>query len=288
MKTSLVIARSATLATGLSLLFSTASLKAEVYSGPAEVVVDGTEAMKETPDEIANATEWNIQAGGVVAGGNTKSAAGTAGSRFMLRRGRSELAAILAANYARSGTEDSSGLETTMENYQGRVRYDYFWTRKLSSFLAVQARRDRFQGLNLRLGVDPGLSYFFLRRESLRLWTELGYDFQYDVLTQETLDLAETEGTQRDRTETDHNFRAYLGYEQRIDDRLKVLTGLELYKSFVYEPSYRINWTTEVQTQLVDSFSLAIGSTAMYNNAPLPGVKKFDVTSSVNFVYTFL
>jgi putative salt-induced outer membrane protein YdiY len=108
------------------------------------------------------------------------------------------------------------------------------------------------------------------------------------VLTQDTLDLAETEGNPRDRTETDHNLRAYLGYEQRVDDRLKLLSGLEFYKSFVYEPSYRINWNVELQTQLSNSFSLAIGSTAMYNNAPLPGVKKFDVTTALNFVYTFL
>ena len=248
----------------------------------------GPEALKEAPPEVTDATELSLQAGGIIAGGNTQSAAMTASTSFLLRRGAHETGAILAANYARSGREDGPGLQTTMENYQGRIRYDYFWTEKFSTFLAVQARRDRFQGLNLRLGVDPGLSYFFLRRETLRLWTEVGYDFQYDVVTQETLDLAVADGAPRDRTETDHNARLYAGYEQRLDDRLKLLTGLEFYKSFVNAASYRINWKAELQTQLVKSLSLAIASTAMYNNTPLPGIKKFDVTTSVNFVYTFL
>ena len=288
MKTSYLVRTISSCAAALIALSVALPATAQVYSGPAEVTNQGPEAMKETPDEIVDATELTLQAGGVVAGGNTQSAAGTASSRFLLRRDVNELAAVVAANYARSAREDGAGMETTMENYQGRIRYDYFWTRQLSTFLAVQARRDRFQGLNLRLGVDPGVSYFFVRREMLRLWAELGYDFQFDVLTQETLDEAAANGETRDRTETDHNARGYFGYEQRLGEQLKLLTGLEVYKSLINQDSYRINWNTELQTQLLNSLSLAVGSTAMYNNTPLPGVKKFDVTSSVNFVYTFL
>ncbi len=288
MKTSQLFKTFVTISAPLVVIHSSSRAAAEVYSGPAEVAVAGHEAHQATPDEIADATEWTLQAGGVAAGGNTKSAAGTASTKFLLRRDKSEFLTILAANYARSALDDGPGMETTMENYQGKLRYDYFWTKQFSTFLAVQARRDRFQALNLRLGVDPGLSYFFIRRETLRLWAEAGYDFQYDVLTQETLDLAEAEGAPRDRIETDHNFRGYLGYEQRIGDRLQLMTGLEFFKSFVNADSYRFNWTTELQTQLIDDFSLAIGSTAMYNNTPLPGIQKLDVTTSLNFVYSFL
>ena len=273
---------------GCSLVSLSSSAHADLYAGPQEVTNEGPEVMKEAPPAITDATELALQAGGIIAGGNAQSAALTASTRFLLRRGAHETGAILAANYARSGREDGPGMTTTMENYQGRIRYDYFWTEKFSTFLAVQARRDRFQALNLRLGIDPGLSYFFVRNDALRLWAEAGYDFQYDVLTQETLDLAEAEGASRDRTETDHNARFYLGYDQSLDDRLKLHTGFEFFKSFVNEASYRINWNAALQTQLVKSFSLAIGSTAMYNNTPLPGIKKFDVTTSVNFVYTFL
>ena len=42
-------------------------------------------------------------------------------------------------------------------------------------------RRDRFEGLDLRLDLDPGLAYYFINTKKHRLQGEAGYDFQYDI-----------------------------------------------------------------------------------------------------------
>lgn len=270
-------------------LSTVGSARAEVYEGPTDVTVDAE--VYRADDGIADKTEFAIQGGALVAGGNSRSVAATGLTRFLARRGHNEISAVVAINYARTAREndagDEIGWETTVENYQGRLRYDYFWTKNLSTFLAVQARRDRFQGLNLRLGVDPGVSFYFVRNDAQLFWTEAGYDFQYDVLTQETIDAGVLAGDPRDRTETDHNARLYVGYDHKLGERLAFLAGLEFFKSFVNGPSYRVNFNAELQTQLVQRLSLAIGSTTMYNNTPLPDIEKLDVTTSLNLVYSF-
>jgi putative salt-induced outer membrane protein YdiY len=265
-----------------------------VYAGPEEVTQTQEEhvVLPDGDDEMKDGAELAIQGGGMIAGGNSQSTAATGLARFLLRKGRSEGSFNAAVNYARAALKDSAGVRqdatTTTENYQGRIRYDYFWTKQFSSFLAVQARRDKFQGLDLRMGVDPGVTYYFLRMEDLKLWAEVAYDFQYDVLTQETVDLAASEGQPRNRTETDHNARVYLGYDQKLDERLSLLAGLEMFKSFVTGPAVRVNFLAELRTQLMNRFSLAVGSNTMFNNDPLPGVEKLDVTTSLSFVYTLL
>lgn len=191
-------------------------------------------------------------------------------------------------NYATSAVEDDGPMETTVENYQGKLRYDYFFTERVAGFLAIQARHDRFQGLNLRLSVDPGVAYYFVKETDVNLWGEVGYDFQYDILTEETLAQGRADDTPREKTETDHNARLFAGYQHTLDTRLKLVTGLEFLKSVIHEDSYRINWNAELQTQLIEDLSLAVGGTTQFNNTPLPGVETLDVTTSLSFVYTLL
>ncbi len=167
---------------------------AQVTSGATEVTTEDVQKAAERADDVTDTTELDLQGGALVAGGNSESTALTGSTRFLLRRNVHELSFVAATNYARSRQDEDEDMETTIENYQARLRYDYFFTNHLSAFMAVQARRDRFQGLNLRMGFDPGLSYAFIRNDSTVFWLEAGYDLQYDILTDETLQTAIDEG----------------------------------------------------------------------------------------------
>ncbi len=272
----------------LSISFLGVPAHAQVTSGSTEVINEQPLVHTQREGEVEDTTELSLQGGALVAGGNARTAAMTGGTRFFRRMGPSEFTNQNAVNYARTGTEDGGPMETTVENYQFRLRYEYFFTNNVSAFLAAQARRDQFQGLNVRLGIDPGVAYYFVRNGATRLWLEGGYDFQYENRTQETVDLGEAEGTPIDKSLVDHNARFYLGYDQKLDDRLHLVAGLEYFKSLTSEKDWRLNWDTSLNVSLIDNFSLAIGSMALYNNNPLPGVKRLDVTSSLSFVYTLL
>lgn len=266
------------------------SASAQVTSGATEVTTAAdAEKAAERADKVEDTSELSLQAGALVAGGNSRTTAATAGGRFLLRRGPHEVTDAAAFNYARSANADTGVMETTVENYQNRLRYDYFFTKRFSAFLAWQMRRDEFQGLDLRMGVDPGLAYYFVRNDNSKFWGEGGYDFQYEVRSDETIEAAfATDGTVVEKTEVDHNLRLYLGYDQRLDDRLHLVAGTEFYKSFIHKNAWRFNWEAQLKMGIVENFSLAIGSLAQFDNAPLPGVRKLDVVSSLSFVYTFL
>ena len=274
----------------LAVTFTSGLALGQVTAGATEVEVEApvnlTGNMRD--GAVQDTTELSLQAGALAAGGNARTAAGTGATRFFKRMGAHEITNQNALNYARTGTPEGGLMETTVENYQARLRYEYFFSNNVAAFLSTQARRDRFQGLNLRLGVDPGLAYYFIRNLSSRFWLEGGYDFQFEDRSQDTVDLAAAAGTPIDKTEVDHNIRVYSGYDQKLDDRLHLFAGLEYFKSFTQNNAWRLNWETTLNVKLMQKFSLAIGSMALYNNDPLPGIRKFDVTSSLSFVYTLM
>src|SRR5690606_6424383 len=129
-------------------------------------------------------------------------------------------------NFGRSAPSREDPMETTVENYQGRVRYDVFFAEQVAAFLQLSARRDRFQGLDLRLNIDPGLAYYFVDDKSLQFWSELGYDLQHDVRREEARIDPDT-GDIADKTQTRHHARAFLGYDNKLNKSVSFYSGLE-------------------------------------------------------------
>jgi len=277
-----------------------AQVPAAVSSGATEVASEGKEKAVVPEGEIADATELALQGGGLLAGGNARSFALTASTKFLLRRGKHEFNANAAMNYAESvpprdptaspeAPRADSG--TTVENYQGRLRYDYFFDTRVSGFMAVSARRDRFQGLDLRMGFDPGVSVYAIRDAEMKVWGELGYNLQLDLFNAQAQAARATlvPAPEPLDSRTDHNIRAFIGYQHRLDDRLSLDLGVEGFKSVLSSTAYRFNLGAQLTTQLFERFSFAVGAISLYNNDPgVPGVEKLDVQSSLSFVYTLL
>jgi putative salt-induced outer membrane protein len=141
-------------------------------SGKTDVASSGFEAATKAPDAPPDeATELSLSAGGLVASGNTRSLALTTAGNFKLRRGMNQLTSALAANFARSAANRDEPLEQTAENVQGKVRYDRFLSRHVALFLGASGRHDRFQGLDLRFNLDPGVAYYFVDVDRHQLWS---------------------------------------------------------------------------------------------------------------------
>src|SRR5690606_17937472 len=86
--------------------------------------------------------------------------------------------------------------------------------------------RDRFQGLDMRLNIDPGLAYYFIDQKAQAFWAELGYDLQYDVRRDEAREDPDT-GAIADKTQTRHNGRAFVGYDNQLNKAVTFNTGVE-------------------------------------------------------------
>ncbi len=261
-----------------------------VSKGKTDVTTDAYETAAKKDETAKDTTELAITGGGMFASGNSNLLALTGGFNHRLRRGDNQFSLIGVGNYSRSAAPGKTAV-ATVENIQGRSRYDRFITTDLSLFLGVQGRRDRFVGLDLRLQVDPGVGYYFINLKDRQLWAELGYDFLYDIRRDDARDIKDKEGKitgREDKTKTVHSGRAFVGYRYKINEGVSLASSLEFLQGVSDTEIRRINGDMVVSSKFTASFSLATSFLVRYDSKPLSGKQNLDTITSLNLVYSLL
>ncbi|AKU95236.1 Peptide chain release factor RF-3 [Labilithrix luteola] len=248
---------------------------------------------KPKEDDPTHASDFTLSGGGLFSAGNSRTFAVTSGAKLRFRREEHQLSVAGAVNFARGGSHGEP-METTVENYQGLARYDFFFSDDVSLFAQTTARRDRFQELDLRLNVDPGVAYYFINSKTHRLQGEIGYDFQYDIRASSALQQPPPEGSPPgtpppppiSKTQALHNSRLFLGYENKLRKEVALVSSVEYLQNFADLDKYRIIFDIGLKSNVSDSLAVATTYTLRYENQPLPGVEQSDSIASVNLVYT--
>jgi putative salt-induced outer membrane protein len=256
--------------------------------GSTDVAAEGFQAATVKPPEEKDATELKLSAGALNSTGNARSLALTGVGKFRARRGDNQLSSALAGNYSRSAPGRGEPMETSVENVQGSTRYDRFLGQGFAVFLSGSVRSDRFQGLDLRLNLDPGLAYYFVDHEKVQLWTEVGYDLQYDVRRGANIRAARADGTTLDRTDTRHSARLFGGYSNALSAAITFNTGLEYLQGLPETKYYRLNWDVGLTSSISSKLSIATTFSVRYDHHPLPDVVSTDTQTAVSLVYTLL
>jgi len=256
-------------------------------SGSTDVATSGFEKVQKPADD-KDATELQLSAGGLASSGNSRSIAATGAGKFRLRREENQLGAAVAANFARSAAKKDDALQTTVENFQGKVRYDRFLAGGLAVFGSASARHDKFQGLDLRLNLDPGVAYYIVDEGKQQLWTELGYDYQYDIRTDDEIASSLLTGTLLAKHKARSSGRVFVGYSNSVNKAVTLATDLEYLQGLDHATNYRLNWDGSVSSSVGKGFSIATSVTLRYDHNPLPDIDKTDVITSVSLVYQLL
>jgi putative salt-induced outer membrane protein YdiY len=257
-------------------------------SGREDVAVAGFATVAEKPKESTDATELKLSAGGLFSGGNSESLALTTSSKLRLRRGDNQFELAVAGNYGEAAPPGEDEREANVENLQGRVRYDRFLIEGLAAFLSTSALRDRFQGLDLRLNIDPGFAYYFLDADKQRFWTELGYDLQYDYRRQDAVDAAAASGSPIDRSETRHGARAFVGYTSELAEGVAFDASVEYLQALKETENWRLGCDVGLTAAIKGGFSLSTTFSLRYDNNPLADVETTDMSSALSLVYQLL
>jgi putative salt-induced outer membrane protein len=236
-------------------------------------------------DDPTYVNDVSIGAGGLFASGNARTIALTSVLRTRLRRDDHQFSGAAAINYGRAGKKGQE-IDSTVENYQGLLRYDYFITEDVSLFLQSTARRDKFQGLDLRLNIDPGVAYYFINSKVHRLWGEIGYDLQFDIRRDQ--DRVQKDATQPllDKSQLLHNARLFLGYENKLRKEVSFISSIELLQNFADIETFRFIADIGLKSNVADHLALATTYTARYENKPLPNITELDSIASFNLVYS--
>jgi uncharacterized protein DUF481 len=256
------------------------------------------------PPPVTDSTTVTLSAGGQLATGNSRMLAMTANGKFEMRRGANGFGAAIIGNYGESATGPGAPETTTTENFQGRLRYDRYLLDRLSLFLIGTVRHDKFQGLDGRLNVDPGVKYMFVLTPPTTLWAELGYDFEYDSRNGDLSNLEQVDPTTGmpdpnlpllSKTATDHSVRAFIGFKHAFNAHVTFVTGLEYLQSLYSSDTvlsgastdYRINYDALFAANVGAGFSLGLGFSARYDHVPLPQKENTDTVTTVNLIYAF-
>jgi putative salt-induced outer membrane protein len=270
--------------------------KAPATTGTTEIEGQGktVAAAAPKPGEAAtDATELNLSAGGLFSTGNARSIAVTGLGKFRIRRKIHQFSAGVAGNYGRAAADVFSEPRTNLGNVQGMARYEVFFHPRWSAFLQTTARHDRFQGLELRLNVDPGLAFYALNQAKHLAWFEGGYDFQFDVRTEDarlrrdpmTGEIVPGPDGEPQvvvaKTLVNHAVRLFFGYTNNLNEHVTFDTGFEYLQSVVVGRRFRLAWVSALSASLGKRFAIATTFTLRYENLPLPTVVKLDTLTSV-------
>jgi putative salt-induced outer membrane protein len=257
----------------------------------ATALVSAPKASAEAPkvETPTDSTSVTLSAGGQWVTGNSQQLAGTVNGVFQMRRGSDGFGATLLGNYA-EGHPQNQEEHVTTQNVQGRLRYDRYLIEQLSLFLIATGRNDRFQGIDFRLNLDPGVKYLFVNSGPTQYWGELGYDFQYDIRRDDAR-LVKGTGGQPDtllaKTVDTHAGRAFLGFKHAFNKEVTLSTGIEYIQSFEHSTDYWVNYEAIFASNLGGGFSLGLGFTARFEHDPLPGKKQWDTATTASLIYAF-
>lgn len=263
----------------------TAPAVAPATKGANDVAAADTFAAATKVDEKSakDATEASLSAGGLFTSGNARTIALTAGGKLRLRRQAHQLGVSFFGNYARAGKKDEA-VTDTVANLQGLLRYDYFFAERFAAFLQSTGRHDKFQGLDFRLTVDPGVAAYLIDTKKQRAWLEGGLQVQLDLRSPEAVAAA---GGTLNQQQAFFNARFYAGYENQLYEGVSFVSGIEYIQNLHETVSrYRLNFDVGLKAKVSDKFALATAYTMRYENQPLPTVEKADSIASVNLVYS--
>jgi hypothetical protein len=232
---------------------------------------------------------WNVQAkaGLLVSGGNSQSvslsAGGTAsrksdGNRFLLEAGvafaRSQLRLAQDADGSGSISEDEiqTQTQTTTKAWTVGGRYDRFFggADQNSAFVSARVSADTPAGKELLAGGQVGYSRQIFKSDTFETLGELGYDFT----SEKDVDLDAV---------AIHSLRAYLQQSVRISETSTFVIKAEALENLnsegaPYEPDHnmtvpsfadlRVNGSASLNVAINTHFSIALGVTLRYDNAP--------------------
>jgi putative salt-induced outer membrane protein len=138
------------------------------------------------------------------------------------------------------------------------------------------------------MNLDPGLAYYFVQYPKHQVWGEAGYDLQFDIRRNSTIEAALAQGMRLGKTKTRHSARLFAGYRNNLNENVTFSTGVEYLQGLPDTQFWRFNWDLGLTAAIATRFSLATTFSLRYDNQPLASIKNTDTLTAVNLVYTLL
>jgi putative salt-induced outer membrane protein YdiY len=273
--------------------------RASAQDAPPAPSTDLVKAVDKAPKE--NTTTLSALLGGTLNTGNTEAWSTNVGADFLMVRMPSQLAASVAFAFGRANppTDNEDKYQTTVKNLRSRLRYDHFLTRMDALFAGTAFRWDPFAGIDARVQGEVGYARYFLKTDVHRFWAEAGYDLTFDdyhplpnpdfMLDDDgdPVDPSVPEFTP-DTTEVTHSARVFVGYDNRLNEAVTYLGGIEVLMNVEQPRDTRVNMDNALRSKIGGNFSLELKLSFQFDNVPVPGAEKLDTQTLGSLIYNLI
>lgn len=264
----------------------------EVLRGKIETVEEGQLMVEPSEERGPTVVEWSTVKsinpsfkkwiGGVTIGanlqsGNTDRMSASVGSEATRKTDNARFTLRLLYNYAEEREEDEEGeedTELTARSTYGALKYDYFWTRSLYTYLSVEMLSDEFKDLNLRTVVGPGLGYQIWDDDVKQLLLEAGLAY-----FSEDLDEGADDSWVTGRLAANVSYT--IMEKVVFSDQLVIYPGLEEFGE------YQLRNEAAITSALFGNWALRFSNIIEHDSDPPAGVKKNDIYWIIGMQYMF-
>ncbi|MCC5857035.1 MAG: DUF481 domain-containing protein [Ectothiorhodospiraceae bacterium] len=223
----------------------------------------------DTPRRDRVRTTGNINVGGSLTRGNTRTEAYNANGAFEARTNVNRFRLSGQVNR----TKDDGNL--TRDAASGTGRYDHFVSERLYVNTYVSLSRDRFKDLRLRTSVGAGLGYQFFDTARRSLSAEIGAGYV-------------NQDYYRAENESNPGGRWALDYEERLfGGGIRLFHFQEGLVSLEDADEFQVNTQTGVRFPLMLGITGTVQANVDYNNSPPGDAKKTDQAYLLTMGYSW-
>ncbi len=214
--------------------------------------------------------EWSgsINLGGNIQTGNTDRRGATVAAQAVRKTEKDRLRLQYLFNYAQEEGK------TTTRNQYGEAEYDYFFTKQLYAYGAVELLNDKFKDYQLRTIVGPGIGY--------QIWDDPIKSLSFDAgLSYENIS--------RYEGEDDSVLTARLGgaFRYKFFDFIVFSDRLLFYPSLGHGGDFILRNEAALTAPLGARWALRFANIIDYDSNPPETVKKTDVQWILSLQYAF-
>ncbi|OHB59300.1 MAG: hypothetical protein A2167_05730 [Planctomycetes bacterium RBG_13_46_10] len=246
-------------------------------AGPDRFSVEGNETIKAQELAISAVSsinpppkpepKWigNIPAGYTSTHGNTKTEQLNGSMNLSRRAERDRIS--LNADYARGEQEDpDTGKDKKTEDWwRSRIKYDYFFTKKLYGYVDNRYEKDSIAELDRRIIIGGGAGYQWVETDDMKFSTEAGLASLYEKY---------------DNTgDSNSELSAQLGYhlDKKLYKKFGFVHDLTYYPSLEELSDYYMTTSAEVRAYFTERFFANLKAILNYDATPAAGSGDTDV-----------
>ncbi len=210
----------------------------------------------------------SISVGALSQTGNSDSKSASFSAEGTRKTTKDRYSARLLFNYAEEADT------VTARNTFGIIKYDYFHTNHVYSFLALELLNDTFKDIKLKTVAGPGVGYQVWGDKNKVLSIELGVAY-----TSEDREQSEDDDWIAGRSSVSIRLNAF--------DIVTLSDAVLAYMNFEDGEDYQVRNEASISSALGSSWSLKVSNIIEYDNKPAEDIGKSDIKWIAGLQYTF-